>query len=465
MFVAMRMFHMEMVTSPDYVAWRRDNSAFLELAAMQFHGGNAAILGKAGAGRGPRHTGFLQFPHDAGSTAGDGPELRATRGTSERAQDRAAHRRAMAEAVSLAADIVGQNIALDGVTYQVIGVLPPSFILPMEVPTDILTPLPHLAHGKPSRPWSGDMDGDRAIAARCDAGAGVGERENAVCGKQGRCARNLSRRRFGNDRAAAASHGRECAHAGSGAGRRGGVSADDCLRERGEPAAGAMERAVGRAGGARGHRRGARQAGAPASDGDGGAGARRGPRWEWRSRRFGLRGVVYFAAGSLPRLNEVKADGRVFGIALAVSLLTMLLFGVLPALRAGRVDVQIVLQRTGRPGMSGGYRGARRALVAGEVALSVVLLSGAALLLETLWRVQHDHLGFVPEHVMSVSIPMRGAKKANRKSLTEEMLADIRKGARNHSRVLERMYAAHGRMGHFRLYPQRPAVAEALGPR
>jgi len=143
----------------------------------------------------------------------------------------------------------------------------------------------------------------------------------------------------------------------------------------------------------------------------------------------GLRSIVYLGAGSLPRLNEVKADGRVFGIALGVSLLTMLLFGVLPALRAGRVDVQTVLQHAGRPGMSGGYRGARRALVAGEVALSVVLLSGAVLLLETLWRMQHDHLGFAPEHVMSVSIPLRGAKveKANRKTLTEEVLAHIRR--------------------------------------
>ena len=97
----------------------------------------------------------------------------------------------------------------------------------------------------------------------------------------------------------------------------------------------------------------------------------------------GLRSVLYLGAGSLPRLNEVKTDGRVFGIELGVSLLTMLLFGVLPALRARRVDVQTVLQHARRPGMSGGYRGARRALVAGEVAMSVVLLSGAVLLLET----------------------------------------------------------------------------------
>lgn len=45
MFVAVRMFHLEMVLSPDYVAWRRNNSTFEALAAMQLHGGNAAVLG------------------------------------------------------------------------------------------------------------------------------------------------------------------------------------------------------------------------------------------------------------------------------------------------------------------------------------------------------------------------------------------------------------------------------------
>jgi len=47
MFVAMRLFGAEFVLAPDYVAWRRDNSAFQEFAAMQYHGGQAAILGTA----------------------------------------------------------------------------------------------------------------------------------------------------------------------------------------------------------------------------------------------------------------------------------------------------------------------------------------------------------------------------------------------------------------------------------
>ena len=91
--------------------------------------------------------------------------------------------------------------------------------------------------------------------------------------------------------------------------------------------------------------------------------------------------------------------------------------------------MQTVLQHAGRLGISGGYRGARRTLVAGEVALPVVLLCGAVLLLETLWRLQHDRLGFAREHVVSVSVPLQRTKveKANRKELIEELLAQIRR--------------------------------------
>jgi len=120
-----------------------------------------------------------------------------------------------------------------------------------------------------------------------------------------------------------------------------------------------------------------------------------------------LRAFVHFAAGELPRLSEVGVDFRVFGIALLVSLATASIFGGLPALRAGRVDLQSVLQRSGR-GSAGGRQLIRRALVAVEMALSVVLLAGAALLFQSLWHMQNDHLGFQPEHVLTVSIPLRG---------------------------------------------------------
>ena len=142
-----------------------------------------------------------------------------------------------------------------------------------------------------------------------------------------------------------------------------------------------------------------------------------------------LRGFVHFAGTELPRLNEVATDFRVFGIAVAVALLTAVVFGALPALRAGRIDPQTVLQHAGRTGVSGGHRFLRRALVTLEVALSVVLLSCASLLFETLWHMQNDHLGFQPEHVLTVSIPLRGKSfdTPARQAVGSDILAYLRR--------------------------------------
>ena len=143
----------------------------------------------------------------------------------------------------------------------------------------------------------------------------------------------------------------------------------------------------------------------------------------------GLRGFVHFAAGELPRLAEVTVDARVLGIAFAVSILTALLFGGLPALRAGRADLQQALQQAGRGSVAGGHRALRRALVAGEIALSIVLVSGAALLLQTLRHLQNDHLGFRPEHVTTMSIPLRGSKlpTPSRTAFAKDLLSFIRR--------------------------------------
>ncbi len=139
-----------------------------------------------------------------------------------------------------------------------------------------------------------------------------------------------------------------------------------------------------------------------------------------------LRAFVHFGAGSLPRLSEVTTDFRVFGIALAISFGTALIFGGLPALRAGRIDPQSLLRR----GVAtAGHRFLRRTLVTAEVALSVILLSGAALLFQTLWHLQSDHLGFQPEHLLTVSIPLRGPDRepSARAGLISSTLAQLRR--------------------------------------
>ena len=325
-------------------------------------------------------------------------------------------------------EVVGQNIVLDGVAYQVIGVLPPAFVMPMEVPTDILTPLPVSPtvshHDRGMATWTviGRL---RPGVTQAQALANLKTLFAASKADAPEIFRNdvsvmmepLQQRMAGNSRALVLVL----------AGAVGCLLLIACANVANlllaRWSARTRELAVRAAIGA-GRGRLVRQLLTETA-----VWCAAGTLLGMALMAAGLRAAVYFAAGSLPRLNEVTADGRVFGIALGVSALTMLLFGVLPALRAGRVDVQTVLQHAGRPGMSAGYRGARRALVAGEVALSVVLLWGAVLLLETLWRMQHDHLGFAPEHVISVSIPLRDGKmdQAKRKALTEEMLAHIQR--------------------------------------
>ena len=427
MFVAMRIFHLDMVLSPDYAAWRKDQSAFAELAAMQLHGGNAAILGD----KEPVEVRTTRVSYNFITTLGVQPALGRNFTQAEELPN--AHKTALLtdalwrKRFRARGDIVGQGIVLDGLAYQVIGVLPPGFVMPMEITTDILTPLPvsptaghHdrniatwtvIGRLKPGVTQAQALANVKTLFAASKADAPEIFRDDVFVFVE-----PLQQRMAGNARtlvlvlagavgclltiacanvanlllARWSARSRELAvRAAIGAGR--GRLVRQLLTETGVWCA--VGSAVGLA-----------------------------------LVTVGLKAVVHFAAGSLPRLNEVREDGRVFAIALAVSALTMLLFGVLPALRAGRVDVQSVLQHAGRAGMSAAHRGARRALVTGEVALSVVLLWGAVLLLETLWRMQHDHLGFAPEHVVSVSIPLRGAKldRITRKARTEEMLAHIR---------------------------------------
>jgi predicted permease len=428
MFVAMRLFNLEMVLSPDYAAWRKDRSAFQELAAMQFHGGNPATLGDTD----PVEVRVTRVSYNFVTALGISPAL----GRNFEQSDELPTARKTAlltDAVwrnrfGSRADIVGRNIVLDGVAYEVAGVLPRSFVMPLEVRTDILTPLPVAPtlnhHNRDMATWTvigrlrpGVTQAQALTNLQLLFAASRADAPEIFRNDVSVTIEPLQRRMAGNARTLVAVL----------AGAVGCLLMIACANVAGlmlaRWSARSRELAVRAAIGApRGRlvRQLLTEIALYCAAGSAAAMA---------ITAAGLRAVVYFAAGSLPRLNEVKADGRVFAIALGVSLLTMLLFGVLPALRAGRIDVQAALQHAGRPGMSGRHRTARSMLVAAEVALSVVLLWGAVLLLQTLWRMQHDHLGFAPEHVMRVTVPLRDkyAASANRKALTDEMLAGIRR--------------------------------------
>jgi hypothetical protein len=129
----------------------------------------------------------------------------------------------------------------------------------------------------------------------------------------------------------------------------------------------------------------------------------------------------------LPRLAEVHFDARVIGLACALSLLTGILFGLTPALHASRTDPNLDLKEGTRGGTASRRQNRfRGALVATEVALSVVLLSGAAILLHSFWNTLRVNPGFDPEGLLvaRIWIPFPNNPAAN-KYLTAPSIAAL----------------------------------------
>jgi len=113
--------------------------------------------------------------------------------------------------------------------------------------------------------------------------------------------------------------------------------------------------------------------------------------------------------GNIPRLEAIALDGRVLLFTFAVSAVTGLLFGLAPALRAAKVDLNSTLKSGGRKTQGdGGFGNSRRKLrsllVVAEVAISVMLLVGAGLLIRSFVRLQAVSPGFDPDHVISMRL-------------------------------------------------------------
>jgi putative ABC transport system permease protein len=115
------------------------------------------------------------------------------------------------------------------------------------------------------------------------------------------------------------------------------------------------------------------------------------------------------AAEDIPRLGELHVDLAALSFTLVVSAIAGLLFGMVPALHAGRVDLHESLKEGGR-GLSGGGARTRAALVAAQVALSLVLLVGAGLLLKSFARLQQVDLGFEPDRVLTARVTLPEAR-------------------------------------------------------
>jgi len=117
----------------------------------------------------------------------------------------------------------------------------------------------------------------------------------------------------------------------------------------------------------------------------------------------------------LPRSGEIQMDGAVLGFAVALSVVTGVLFGLVPSLAASRPDLAGALRGSGGatspPGSKSRLRFEPRGLlVVGQVALSIVLLIGAALLIESLARVYRVDPGFQTSHLLTMNIALPPAR-------------------------------------------------------
>ncbi|MBN1513113.1 MAG: ABC transporter permease, partial [Phycisphaerae bacterium] len=124
-----------------------------------------------------------------------------------------------------------------------------------------------------------------------------------------------------------------------------------------------------------------------------------------------VKGLVALCPADIPRLQETNVDLRVLGFTLGISLLTGLLFGLVPAWRASDIGVHETLkQGAGRTTGGRRWRRLHDGLVVSQLGLSLVLLIGAALLIRTLAALQAVDLGFQPQNLLTVGIDLPWAK-------------------------------------------------------
>ncbi|HSE98534.1 MAG TPA: ABC transporter permease, partial [Blastocatellia bacterium] len=126
---------------------------------------------------------------------------------------------------------------------------------------------------------------------------------------------------------------------------------------------------------------------------------------------LGLKLLVAFGPQNLPRLGEISLDASVLGFTLGLSLLTGLVFGLVPAFHSSKPDLNESLKEGGR-GTSKGARGnrIRNALVVVEVALALVLLTGAGLMIRSFLRLQEVNPGFNPENLLTLRVQLPQSK-------------------------------------------------------
>jgi len=127
--------------------------------------------------------------------------------------------------------------------------------------------------------------------------------------------------------------------------------------------------------------------------------------------KWGMELLLTWAPQDLPRMDNVSLDGRALVFTAAITLLTGVIFGLVPALQASKPNLNETMKDAGRGSTEGGRRKLiRSTLVVLEVASALMLLVGAGLMIKSFWRLQQVDPGFNPNNALTVSVSLPKTK-------------------------------------------------------
>ena len=140
----------------------------------------------------------------------------------------------------------------------------------------------------------------------------------------------------------------------------------------------------------------------------------------------GMRALLALSAGQLPRGTEIFMDGTTLLYALGVSVVTGLLFGLVPALRASSGELQQTMRAGGRGVASGAGNRLRYGLVIGEVALSMMLVVGGGLMVRSFLALMNVDPGFRPENVVVLNYSVSPERHTDWQGVYQQMIERVR---------------------------------------
>lgn len=183
---------------------------------------------------------------------------------------------------------------------------------------------------------------------------------------------------------------------------------------------------------------------------------------------WGTNLLVALKPDNLPRLQEIDVDLRVFAFTLGVSILTGLIFGLVPAWTTSRVAASDGLKESGRSvSSSRAQQRVRSGLVVGELAVALILLVGAGLMVRTFWKLRNVEPGFAPDHLLTMRVELpetRYNEVVTQTRFRSQAIANINSLPGVQSSMVSELPLSGDSLNHDFVIEGRPAIAPGDEP-